>query len=192
MRRLRVSLVLLASALLALPCRRAQAAELPPAKQALLLARVIAYDAKLAERAGKAVDIGVLVKSGNRDSERMADLIIKAFSPLESTTLVGLPLRIVRLSFAGREVLDRTVQDRGIDTLYVCTGLEANLADIKAVARARKVLTVGSQEAQVKQGLSLGMFVVGGKKTIVVNLQASREEGVVFAPELLRLATIVR
>ena len=74
----------------------------------------------------------------------------------------------------------------------MCGGLDANLADIKAVARGRNVLTVGSQEAQLMQGLSLGVFSIEGKNTIIVNLQASREEGVAFGPELLRLATIVR
>jgi hypothetical protein len=74
----------------------------------------------------------------------------------------------------------------------VCSALDASLADIKAVARMRKVLTVGSQEAQLKLGLSLGVFDIDGKNTIIVNLEANREEGVAFSPELLRLATVVR
>jgi hypothetical protein len=66
------------------------------------------------------------------------------------------------------------------------------LTDIKSVSRQRKVLTVASQEGHLKLGLSLGVFDIGGKNTIMVNLEASREEGAVFGPELLRLATVVR
>jgi hypothetical protein len=194
MRRLCLRLAMPASMLLAavLPCRRAVEAELPPAKQAIFLARVIAYDANLKKRAGAAVNIGVLAKKGDKDSEHVAELMVKALTPLESATLLGLPVRISRLYFSTRDALDRTVRDGGVDTLYVCNGLDANLADVKAVARARRVLTVGNQEIHLKQGLSLGVFDIDGKNTIIINLEASREEGVAFGPELLRLATVVR
>jgi hypothetical protein len=138
------------------------------------------------------VNISVLARKGDGDSEKMADTLVKAFIPLEMATLLGLPVRISRLFFSGREALDRAVRDGGIDTLYVCSGLDGNLADIKAVARARKVLTMASQEAHLKLGLSLGVFDVKGRNTIIVNLEANREEGIAFRPELLRLATVVR
>lgn len=194
MRRPRFPFILSASVLvlISIPGRRVDAAVLPPAKQAIFLARVIAYDGHLKARAGAAVNIGVLAKKGDRDSERMADLMVKAFTPLEEATLLGLPVRVSRMDFAGPEVLERMIREGGIDTLYVCSGLDADLNHIKAVARRRKVLTVGSQEAHVEQGVSLGVFLTEGKNTIVVNLEASREEGVVFGPELLRLATVVR
>jgi hypothetical protein len=175
-----------------LPGRPARATELPPGKQAIFLARVIAYDANLKERAGAAVNIAVLAKKGDKESEKMADLLVKAFTPLETATLLGLPVRISRLYFSGRDALDRAVREGGIDTIYVCGGLDANLADIKAVARARKALTMASQEAHLKLGLSLGVFDIGGRNTIIVNLEANREEGAAFGPELLRLATVVR
>ena len=194
MRRLRFRWLVQLSALFAaiLPFRPALVAELPPGKQAIFLARVIAYDANLKNRVGKAVNISVLARKGDSDSEKMADTLVKAFVPLETATLLGLPVRISRLFFSGREALDRAVRDGGIDTLYVCSGLDGNLADIKAVARARKVLTMASQEAHLKLGLSLGVFDVKGRNTIIVNLEANREEGIAFRPELLRLATVVR
>jgi hypothetical protein len=194
MTRSRPHSILWASVLAAafLSFRPALATELPAAKQAIFLARVIAYDANLKERAGAAVNIAILAKKGDKESEKMADLLVKAFTPLETATLLGLPVRVGRLGFSGREALDRAVREGGIDTLYVCGGLDANLADIRTVARARKVLTLASDEAQLKQGLSLGVFAIGGRNTIVVNLEANREEGVAFGPELLRLATVVR
>jgi hypothetical protein len=168
------------------------AGDLPPGKQAVFLARVIAYDANLTARAGPTVNIAILAQKGDKDSEQMSEAILKAFSPLESATLLGLSVKVVRIYFASREALEHTVREGGIDTLYVCSGLDANLADIKSVSRQRKVLTVASQEGHLKLGLSLGVFDIGGKNTIMVNLDASREEGAAFGPELLRLATVVR
>ena len=190
----RFSLALLASVLGAvlLSPRFAAPTELPPGKQAIFLARVIAYDAHLRDRAGAAVNIGVLARKGDKDSEKMADLLVKAWKPVETATLLGLPVRVTLLWFTGREALDRAVREGGIDTIYVCSGLDASLADVKAVTRARRVLTMASQEGHLKLGLSLGVFAIDGRNTIVVNLEANREEGVAFGPELLRLATVVR
>jgi hypothetical protein len=192
--RRRPSLALVAGLLAAvlLPYRPAVAGDLPPGKQAIFLARIIAYDANLKSRVGAAVNIGVLARKGDRESERMADQLVKSWKSLETATVLGLPVRASRLWFTGREALDRAVKDGEIDTLYVCSGLDGSLADIKAVARARKVLTMASQESHLKLGLSLGVFEIDGRNTIVVNLEANREEGVAFGPELLRLATVVR
>jgi hypothetical protein len=181
--------VILAAILLS---RSSNAGELPPVKQAIFLARVIAYDANLKVRAGPTVNIAVLAKKGDKESEKMSAEILKAFAPLESATLLGLAVKVVSVYFSGRDALDRAVREGGIDTLYVCSGLDANLPDIKTVSRQRKVLTVGSHEGHLKLGLSLGIFDVDGKNTILVNLDASREEGIAFGPELLRLATVVR
>ena len=172
--------------------RSSNGGDLPPGKQAVFLARVIAYDGNLTARAGPTVNIAILARKGDKDSELMSEAILKAFSPLESATLLGLSVKVVRVYFAGREALERAVREGGIDTFYVCSGLDASLTDIKSVSRQRKVLTVGSQEGHLKLGLSLGVFEVGGKNTIMVNLDASREEGAAFGPELLRLATVVR
>ena len=194
MSRLRARLMSCASvlAVASLPFRPSLAAELPAGKQAIFLARVIAYDANLKQRAGSAVNIAILAKKGDKASDKMADLLVKAFRPIETATVLGLPVRVGRLEFAGRDALDRAVREGGIDTLYVCSGLDGSLDDIKRVARARKVLTLGSQESHLRQGLSLGVFEIDGRNTIVVNLEANREEGVAFGPELLRLATVVR
>jgi hypothetical protein len=172
--------------------RTSYSAALPPVKQAIFLMRIIAYDANLKSRAGATINIAILAQKGDLESEKASEAILQAFMSFESARLAGLPVKATRLFFAGRESLERTVRDEGIDTFYVCSSLDANLADIKSVARSSKVLTVGSQEGYLKLGLSLGVFNVDGKNTILVNLDASRAEGAAFGPDLLRLATVVR
>jgi hypothetical protein len=170
----------------------ADAGEMPPQKQAVFLARMIAFDGNLKTRAGEVINIGILVKKGDSGSENMADDMVKAVAGLGATTILGLPIKVRRLDFSGRVALEHAIKDEGIDTLYVCSGLDANLADIKSVARARKVMTVASSESQIRVGISLGVFIVDGKNTIYVNLEASREEGLSFGPEFLRLVTVLK
>jgi len=176
---------------LALGCD-SDAGEMPPEKQAVFLARVIAFDGNLKTRAGEAINIGILVKKGDSASESMADSMVKAVTALGTMTILGLPIQVSRLSFSGREALDRAIKDEGIDTLYVCSGLDADVADIKSASRAHKVMTVASSDSQLRVGISLGVFIVDGKNIIYVNLEASREEGISFGPDFLRLVTVLK
>jgi hypothetical protein len=188
-RRLALAMVLLGGLALGY---ESEAGPLPPGKQAVFLARVIAYDGNLKARAGGAINIGILVKKGDRASETMSNGMANAFAALGSATILGLPVKVSRIYFSGRDALDGAVKDEGIDTFYVCSGLDSNLTDIKSVARSRKVMTVASSESQLPLGISLGVFIVDGKNIIYVNLEASREEGISFGPELLRLASVLR
>jgi hypothetical protein len=168
----------------------AQAAELPHPRQVLILARALAYDRNLKVRTGGTIVVGVLSKRGDRSSEAMADSVAQAFRAMEAVKVQGLPLRTLRLSFDGPGAL-QAAGAQGVNTLYVCSGLDGDLPAISGFSRQRKALTIGSSEAQVERGLSLGVFAGEAKPTIRVNLPASKAEGVSFDPEFLRLAELV-
>lgn len=172
---------------------RARAGDLvPPSRQAVIVMRALAYDANLRTRAGEAINIAVLHKKGHAGSERMAGVMAKAFAVLESTQVSGLPISVTRLPFAGGEALKKAVSSGGIDLVYVCEGLESDVPAIIEVTREAKVLTVGSKAEHVEMGISLGVLEIDEKCTILLNLPASRQEGVSFAADLLRLARVLR
>ena len=154
--------------------------------------RALAYDGNLKTRAGGAVDIGILYKKGNGRSEQTATTMAKAFGALASTQVAGLPIAVSRLAYGGPEALGKAIAEAGVDTIYVCDGLEAELGTVTEVARRMRVLSVGSSREQVRRGLSLGVFQSDGRTIIVLNLQASRQEGAAFAADLLRLAEVIR
>ena len=58
--------------------------------------------------------------------------------------------------------------------------------------RRLKVITMASRQDYVQRGLSLGVFAIDGKPTILVNLAASKAEGAAFGSDLLRLAKVIR
>jgi hypothetical protein len=106
--------------------------------------------------------------------------------------VAGLPIVVSRLAYSGAEALTKSIDASGIDMLYACEGLDAEIYAIAGVAHQRKVLTVASSAEQVRKGFSLGVFQVKSRTTILLNLKASRLEGVAFAADLLRLATVIR
>jgi hypothetical protein len=172
--------------------RLSRADQVAPDKQAVILARALAYDDNLRARAGDALVVAVLFKAGQAASESMADGVVRAFKALEGVKVQNLPLRVVKIAYAGKDALHGAVTGQGIDALYVCAGLEADQSGIRDESHRTHVLTIASREEQLTAGLSLGVFTFDGKTTITVNLPASKEEGAAFSSELLRLARVIR
>lgn len=168
----------------------ARAEAVAPDKQAVIIARALAYDDNLRGRAGDSLVVAVLFKPGAGDAA--ADAMMRAFKALEGVKVQTLPLRVVKLAFAGKDSLHTAVAGQGIDALYVCPGLEGEQSAIRDESKRDHVLTIAAKEEQLTAGLSLGVFVYDGKTTITVNLPASKDEGAAFSSELLRLARVIR
>jgi hypothetical protein len=164
----------------------------PVARQVVILMRALAYDGNLKKRAGETVNIAILRKRGHAASENTADVMAKAFGALEVSQVSGLPIVVSRLTYTGEEGLKKAVTGSGIDFVYVCEGLDTDLDAIQRVTRQLKVMSVGSSQAQVEKGLTIGVLQIQDKCTILLNLSASRLEGISFAADLLRLAKVIR
>lgn len=164
----------------------------PAVRQALILMRSLAYDENLSGRARGSVDLRVLYRRGHPASEQMAARMAHAFATLATASVAGLPIGVTSLAYAGAEPLRKTVETEGIDAFYVCEGLDGEIPAIARIARKSKVITLGSSTEQVHAGLSLGVLHSEGKPVILLNLPASRREGVLFTADLLRLAKVLR
>ena len=130
----------------------------PVARQVVILMRVLAYDGNLKSRAGDTVNIAILRKKGHAASESMANVMAQAFGALAVTQVSGLPIVVSRLNFTGEDALRKAITGAGIDFVYVCDGLDADLDAIERVTRQLKVMSVGSKQSQVEKGLTIGVF----------------------------------
>ena len=168
----------------------AYASDVDVTRQALVLARALAYDRNLPDRAGATVGIGVLYKTG--DHEDSAKKAYESFSALGGVKVGGLPVEITLVEWHDADTLINGIESGGIDALYVCAGLTDQVEAIKQVSRAKRVLTLASQRSYVEAGMTLGVFENAGEPKLAVNLPASKAEGASFSAELLRLAEVIR
>jgi hypothetical protein len=166
--------------------------EVPPDRQVLVLSRALSYDSELKKRMGTDILVAVLSKTGNALSEGAAASMIKAFKLIANVKVQGLPLIAKPFSYTGAAALASAVSAQGFDVLYVCPGLENDLAGIIDISRKRHLTTMASREEQVNRGLALGVFPIEARPTIVVNLAAARSEGASFSSELLRVAKVLK
>jgi hypothetical protein len=168
------------------------AEEVPPDRQVLILSRALAYDSNLKTRAGDQLTIAVLIRPGDVASREAGAALMTAWKSLAAIKLQGLPMTTVTLDFTGTPSLLAQIEARHIDAVYVTAALDPELPAITTVTRQRKVITMAARRDQVTRGLSLGVFAVDNKPTIVINLAASRAEGAAFASDLLRLALVIK
>lgn len=169
----------------------AAAEDVPGQRQASILTRALAYDRNMKERAGDAVVVGIVYRAGNSASEAAAADLYQAFRGLEKFAVHGLPFRTVRIAFDGAASLRNSIRSDGVDAVYVCPGLEPDVEAIAQVSQERKIISMGSREEHVTQALAIGVFVIAGKPTILLNLAASKREGAAFSSDLIRLAKVI-
>lgn len=170
---------------------QARAEAVPAQRQASILTRALAYDRNMKERAGDSVSVGVLFRSGNNASETCATEMLAAFRTLEKFAVHGLPFRALRQAYEGPGPLRDISRTEGLDAFYVCLGLDNDIDAIATLAQERKVITMGAREDYVNKSLSIGVFVVESKPTILLNWGESQKEGAAFSSDLVRLSKVI-
>jgi hypothetical protein len=164
----------------------------PPALQANILVRILAYDRALKTRSGEAVNIGIVFKSSDQASTRSQEEMLGAFASVEPRTVQGLPLSAVGHPFKDRADLAAWAAKGKIGVLYVAPGLGDEIEAIREASKERKLLTVSPVRSWVERGLAVGVVLKGAKPGILVNLPASESAGADLDPKLLQLAEVLR
>lgn len=164
----------------------------PRDRNAIILVKALSYDERIAERAGSEMVVAVVYSTGEPGAEDEAESWRRSFAKLSAVRFLGLPFRAIKVPAGTPERLRKTISDEGIDALFVAGAMKDELSWIQKVTRANKILTLASREPQVAAGLSLGVFVIDGKNTLLINLTAARAEGSLFSSAIFPLAKVIR
>lgn len=167
-------------------------ADVPAQRQALILARALAYDRNLKARSGGKVVIAVLYLPGDGGSEKQRDEVVAAFKEAAKFKIQGLDVDVVALGFGDGAGLEQALGAGEVDALYLSSGLTASLKDIMDVARRKRVATMSGNDSYRQSGVSVLIVVKDNKPSLVVNLPASQAEGMDLSAELLELAEVIK
>lgn len=157
-----------------------------------ILLRVLAFDRQLRSRVGKELTVGILHSERSGPSRAEKDEVLKALGQLRAVRVSGLPLRVAVLGYQGASELKAALGQRKIGALYVTAGLEADVGAIKGICRALRVSTMAGSRSYVESGLSVAVIVLDRRPRLVVNLPASKAEGMDLSAEMLGLADVIR
>jgi hypothetical protein len=166
------------------------ALDAPAQLQVTILGRALGYEATLKERVGDSLMLLVLYRSGEYDSEQCSKQIFEVFDGMK-LTVQGMPLRAIRAAYAGEDALRRAIAKDGLDMLYVCDGLQDAAPELARLGSMQHLVTIGASEGLVREGLTLGVSMRGGRPKILVNATRAKEGAIRFESGLLRLAEMV-
>lgn len=159
-------------------------------RQAQLLLRVLSYDATLPRWTRGRLRIGVLFGSPPRE-DAACTRILDALRGLEGVTVQRLPVDAVALEVGPSRDLVASVEQRGINALYLCNSVADRGPSIARVARERRLPMLAGDRELMRRGATLAVVVEGDRPKILLNLREADRLGHRFAVPLLRLAEII-
>jgi hypothetical protein len=168
--------------------------ELPvaPDMQAHVLVRTLAFDRALPLRAGTAVGLGVVFGTPDQDSMRSQYELRRAFQRMNGTKLLGRSVVVSVHAYKSAAELERWIQEKEIDALYIAPGLGGEVGAIRALCSEHKIASMGAGRSLVEGGVAIGVVPNGRNKLrILVNLAAARSAGMDLDGKLLQLAEVL-
>lgn len=166
-------------------------AQVPPLHQSAILFKALAYDRNLESRASGTIDV-LLVYDPSAPREAF-EKTRSAFSAMSTKQLKGLSIRVHVHAYTSRESLSGVMGAKEIDTVYVCEGLSDKAVDVVTdVTRGSNIASMTGSRAHIKKGVALAVLLHKGKPRLVVNLKASKAEGLDLKSTLLRIAVVIR
>ena len=168
--------------------RADQEVTVPPRVQAQLLAAVASYQTNMNFLPDGAIQILVLTKENDADSDRVARQLVAALGDMKKI-MRRLHHEEVQFFRTGR-ALAALCHERAISIIYIAPGLGSALPEIKEALRGTAVLTVGAVAAFVPRGVVLGFDLVSGRAEMLLNPTEMRAVNVRFPPSLFPLMRI--
>ena len=166
-------------------------ADLSVAVQFPLILKILQFDRNLGSRAGAEIVIATVFQGRYRASARARDDVRRAAEGVPGQRVADLPVRVVDIDLEQvnlKDALDRL----DVDVLYVTPLRATDIATIAEVTRELQIASITGVEDYVHQGIAVGIDVFREKPRVLVNLKASKAEGVDFSSRLLSLAQVVK
>jgi hypothetical protein len=168
---------------------RADSATVPLGLQVELIAKVADYDRTLPGRGEGMIRVLVVTRAGVAESASAGARVLNALSAL--ATISGLPHQDSSVEFTDVSSLIALCRVRGVSILYMTPGLVDVDENISKELVNIPVLSVSASAEGTAKGMVLGFDLAGGKPKLVVNLPASKRQGVRLSVEVLRIATVI-
>lgn len=170
--------------------RGAAADEIPAALQAELLTRLAAYDKNMKARAGERVNIVVVAKPDDSDSERNAAQLVSALGRIDRVG--ALPHAVSTLAYAGAASLAEACKASRAGVAFVTPALAGEVEALRAAFDRADILTIAPSAEMTRRGIVLGFELVSSRPKLFINLTQAARQNVSMPAEILKLMTVFR
>jgi hypothetical protein len=155
-----------------------------------LMQRVVRFEHGFAARAGSQVNLAVVVRSGDANSEKTGAALAKALARV--TEMAGKPVVLSTVTYSKAAALKQAAEAKPFHLLYLAPGFEGEMAAIAAAFDGLPVITLSTDGDQVDAGAVMGFELVSAKPRIALNLGQAKRQGLDFSSDLFRLVRVVK
>ncbi|HSO40719.1 MAG TPA: YfiR family protein [Labilithrix sp.] len=173
-----------------LGARSAAADEMPAATQAELITRLAAYDRNMKARAGERVNIVVVVKPGDGDSERAGAQLVSALGRCDQVG--ALPHAASTIGYAGATGLLAACKANRTAVAVLTPALASEVEALGTALDGADLLTIAPSADMTRRGVVLGFELVSSRPKLFINLAQAARQNVSMPSELLKLMTVFR
>ena len=168
----------------------AQQIVVPVQIQIPLLLKVISLEKNISSRAVK-YSIGIIFQQSSQASREVKDELIAMNGKKESFLLNGTRVNFIPLEVESEKDIARILNSQRVDALYIPPLTSMNIKMLTEATKSNRVLSVTGVPEYVERGVSVGIGIEGEKPEVIINVTASKEEGVEFSSKVLKMARIV-
>jgi len=170
----------------------AQEMDLTPADQVSVLGRILAFDRSFAARADDGLVVGILYQRGYRPSLLAHNDVRTATAAIKGGILGSGEVRLVSIDASSGADLQKELRDGEVDLLYVAPMRAQDVREVARVTTALRIPTFTGVRDYMVAGLGIGVGQRGGRPEILVNLEATRSQGMDLNAQFLRVVTMIK
>jgi hypothetical protein len=165
--------------------------EVPVAQQFTIFMKILECNRGFETHDDSVLTFAIIYQSGNKQSLNTYDELMEIISKSSRIIINKIPVKFLAIDLSRNTDLAGTLTASKVDIVYVTPLRACNIEDLATLFAAHKVLSFTGLPSYLESGLAVSIANRGGKPHIVINLPASKSEGVSFSSQVLKLAKVI-
>ena len=168
----------------------AQQIVVPVQIQIPLLLKVISLEKNISSHSDK-YSIGIIFQQSSQVSRELKDQLLAMNGKKESFLLNGTRVNFIPFEINSERDITRLLDNQRVDAVYIPPLQSMNITMLTDATKSNRVLSLTGVPEYVDLGVSVGIGIEGEKPEVVINVTASKEEGVKFSSKVLKMVRII-
>ena len=169
-----------------------QEMSVPINNQLQIFYKIIFFNKKFDMKEGNSIEVCIVYQKKYRLSSELKSQALSFIEENSSLKELGnIKINFHILSIENENSLDNYLGSRQLDIVMFTPLRAVDIEQLAKVTRKHNVLSFSFIPDYIESGLSVGVESKAGKPHILINLKASKEEGVDLSSQLLKLSRII-
>lgn len=169
----------------------AQEVPLPADTQIKLLVKTLEFDRNLSGRSHDYVNIAIFYQKKNRQSNDLRLDIENVIQQFKNSKIQKKSVKFLFIDISSLTDFTDIINSQHIDVAFILPLKSINVNDISNITRQKQIISITPCPEYIKNGVSIGFDMQGGKPQIILNLSNSKKEGTNFSSIFLNYAKVI-